>query len=55
MDPMAGGGSIPLESLKYGITTFASDLNPVAFVIEKASIEYPAKFGDSLTKDIVIW
>ncbi|SHE31120.1 Adenine-specific DNA methylase, contains a Zn-ribbon domain [Desulforamulus putei DSM 12395] len=55
LDPMAGGGSIPLEAVKYGLPTYANDLNPVAFVIEKATFEYPAKYKDSLADDIVRW
>jgi len=48
LDPMAGGGSIPFESIRLGLPTIASDLNPVAFVILKATLEYPAKFGAKL-------
>jgi len=52
LDPMAGGGSIPFEALRYGFTTYANELNPVAYVILKATLEYPAKFGEGLVKDI---
>lgn len=55
LDPMAGGGSIPFEALRYGFTTFANDLNPVAAVILKATLEYPARFGPSLADDIRRW
>ena len=48
MDPMAGGGSIPLEAMRLGLPVIASDLNPVAFLIQKATVEYPAKFGEKL-------
>ena len=48
MDPMAGGGSIPFEAMRLGLPVIASDLNPVAFLIQKATIEYPAKFGEKL-------
>jgi putative DNA methylase len=51
-DPMAGGGSIPFEALRYGLTVHANELNPVASVILKATLEYPAKFGLSLAGDI---
>ena len=47
-DPMAGGGSIPLESVRLGLPTIASDLNPVAFVLLKATMEYPVKFRERL-------
>ncbi|MEI6309792.1 MAG: DUF1156 domain-containing protein, partial [bacterium] len=45
LDPFAGGGAIPLEALRLGCETYASDLNPVAVLIEKATLEYPQKFG----------
>jgi len=45
LDPFAGGGSIPLEALRLGCETYASDLNPVAVFIEKATLEWPQKFG----------
>jgi len=45
IDPFAGGGSIPLEALRLGCETYASDYNPVAVLIEKATIEWPQKFG----------
>jgi len=47
-DPMAGGGSIPFESIRLGLPTIANDLNPVAFLILKATLEYPVKFGKKL-------
>ncbi len=45
LDPFAGGGAIPLEALRLGCETYASDLNPVAVLIEKATLEYPQKYG----------
>lgn len=45
LDPFAGGGSIPLEALRLGCETYASDYNPVAVFIEKATLEWPQKFG----------
>ena len=45
LDPTAGGGSIPFEAIRLGINTFANDINPVASLILKATIEYPAKNG----------
>ncbi len=44
LDPFAGGGAIPLEALRLGCETYASDLNPVAVLIEKATLEYPQKY-----------
>jgi putative DNA methylase len=46
LDPFAGGGTIPLEAQRLGLQTYASDLNPVAVLIEKALIEIPPKFRD---------
>jgi putative DNA methylase len=44
-DPFAGGGSIPLEAQRLGLEAHASDLNPVAVMINKAMIEIPPKFA----------
>jgi putative DNA methylase len=44
-DPFAGGGSLPLEAQRLGLESFASDLNPVAVLINKAMIEIPPKFA----------
>jgi putative DNA methylase len=44
-DPFAGGGAIPLEAQRLGLEAFASDLNPVAVLINKAMIEIPPKFS----------
>lgn len=46
VDPFAGGGSIPLEAQRLGLEARASDLNPVAVLINKALIEIPPKFRD---------
>ena len=45
LDPFAGGGAIPLEALRLGCETYASDLNPVAVLIEKCTLEYPQIYG----------
>lgn len=45
LDPFAGGGAIPLEAQRLGLTAIASDLNPVAVLINKAMIEIPPKFA----------
>jgi putative DNA methylase len=45
LDPFAGGGSIPLEAQRLGLEANASDLNPVAVLINKALIEIPPKFA----------
>ncbi len=43
-DPFAGGGSIPLEAQRLGLRAYASDLNPVAVLVNKAMIEIPGRF-----------
>ena len=44
-DPFAGGGALPLEAQRLGLESYASDLNPVAVLINKAMIEIPPKFS----------
>lgn len=44
-DPFAGGGALPLEGQRLGLESFASDLNPVAVLINKAMIEIPPLFA----------
>ena len=44
-DPFAGGGAIPLEAQRLGLESYASDLNPVAVMINKAMIEIPPRFA----------
>ena len=44
-DPFAGGGAIPLEAQRLGLEAHASDLNPVAVLINKAMIEIPPRFA----------
>lgn len=45
LDPFAGGGTIPLEAQRLGLEAHASDLNPVAVLINKALVEIPPKFA----------
>src|SRR5690606_24295096 len=44
-DPFAGGGTLPVEAQRLGLESYASDLNPVAVLINKAMIEIPPKFA----------
>jgi len=48
LDPTAGGGAIPFEALRLGCKTLANDINPVAVLVQKATYEWPAKFGRSV-------
>ena len=48
VDPFAGGGSIPLEALRVGADTFASDLNPLPVLLNKVVVEYIPRYGKRL-------
>lgn len=48
LDPFAGGGTIPLEAQRLGLEVHASDLNPVAVLINKALVEIPPKFSGNI-------
>jgi putative DNA methylase len=55
VDPFAGGGSIPLEALRVGADAFASDLNPVAVLLNKVVLEYIPKYGTELADEVRKW
>lgn len=48
-DPFAGGGAIPLEAARLGCRAFGNDINPVAHIIQKGSVEFPQRFGKPVT------
>jgi putative DNA methylase len=50
VDPFAGGASIPLEALRVGADVFASDLNPVAVLLNKVALEYIPRYGQCLAE-----
>jgi adenine-specific DNA methylase len=52
LDPFAGGGAIPLEALRIGADAFASDLNPVAVILEKVVLEYIPRYGRRLREEV---
>lgn len=52
VDPFAGGGSIPLEALRLGCDAFASDLNPVACLINKVLLEDIPRHGPELAEEL---
>ena len=51
LDPTAGGGSIPFETMRLGLDALANDLNPVAALVMKATAEWPARYGESLASE----
>ena len=55
VDPFAGGGAIPLEALRIGADAFASDLNPVAVLLNKVVLEYIPKYGQRLADEVRKW
>ncbi|NLX98930.1 MAG: DUF1156 domain-containing protein [Rhodopirellula sp.] len=55
VDPFAGGGAIPLEALRVGADVFASDLNPVAVLLNKVVLEYIPKYGQRLADEVRKW
>ncbi|WP_225880346.1 DUF1156 domain-containing protein [Anabaenopsis elenkinii] len=55
VDPFAGGGSIPLEALRVGGDAFASDINPVAVLLNKVVLEYIPKYGQKLADEVRHW
>ncbi len=52
LDPFAGGGAIPLESLRLGCETHAIDLNPVAHLIELCTLVYPQRYGKADSRPV---
>lgn len=55
IDPMSGGGSIPLESARLGFKTYANELNPVACTVLEATVDYPFRFGPELADTTRKW
>ena len=55
LDSFAGGGSIPFEAVRLGFPVIMNELNPVASVIEHATIEFPARYGQELAPLIKKW
>jgi adenine-specific DNA methylase len=55
VDPFAGAGAIPLEALRIGADSFASELNPVAVLLNKVVIEYIPKYGRRLSNGVRRW
>ncbi len=55
IDPMAGGGSIPLEAARLGFRALANEYNPVACSILEATVDYPFRFGAALGVAVRRW
>jgi len=55
IDPMAGGGSIPLEAARLGLRTIANEYNPVACSVLEATVDYPFRFGEKLAGRTRFW
>ncbi len=55
IDPMAGGGSIPLETARLGLNAIANEYNPVACSVLEATVDYPFRFGASLAEKVRKW
>ena len=55
LDSFAGGGSIPLEALRLGTEAYAVEYNPVAYLILKATVEYPQRYGHRLIGEVQRW
>jgi putative DNA methylase len=55
LDPFAGFGSIPLEAIRLGVRTSASELLPTAFVFLKVILDYPSRYGQDLPRDVERW
>jgi putative DNA methylase len=48
LDPTAGGGSIPFEGIRLGVSTMANDINEVAAIVLKGTVEWPALLGEAV-------
>jgi adenine-specific DNA methylase len=55
IDPMAGGGSIPLESARLGFRSLANEYNPVACSVLEATVDYPFRYGEELATKARKW
>ncbi len=55
LDPFAGGGAIPLEASRLGCQPIANDYNPVAYLILRATCEFPQRYGKRLVDDVEHW
>ena len=52
LDPFAGAGSLAFPAVQLGLDVTTSDYNPLAYLIEKSVLEFPAKYGVNLATDV---
>lgn len=55
LDMFAGGGAIPLEALRLGADAVAVELNPVAHLIQRCTLEFPQRYGKRLRDAVDKW
>jgi adenine-specific DNA methylase len=55
LDPFSGGGSIPFEAARFGCTTIANELNPVAAAVLNGTVALPGRLGQTFGKVIQDW
>lgn len=54
-DPFSGGGAMPLEALRVGADAFASDLNPIAVLLNKIALEFVPKYRSTISTEVKKW
>ncbi len=54
LDPFAGGGAIPLEAGRLGCQPIVNDYNPVAYLILRATCEFPQKYGKPGKRKVLV-
>jgi putative DNA methylase len=55
VDSFAGGGAIPIEGLRVGADSFATDINPIPYILNKVQLEYIPKYGKKLADEVLKW
>lgn len=55
LDCFSGGGAIPLEIGRLGGQAYATELNPVAYLISLCTLVYPQTYGPGLADEVEQW
>lgn len=55
VDSFAGGGAIPIEALRVGGESYASDINPIPFILNKIQLEFIPKYKEKLAEEVLYW